>query len=75
MSHINGFEDFGAALREQKHAALVSCVPVFTDNLHAAGYNLADFLLALSIYCDRAGHSQSIVKSLEDLAQAFEKKS
>jgi hypothetical protein len=71
---INGFEDFGWNLREQKRAALLNCVPVFTDNLNAAGFNLAEFFLALSIHCDRIGYAQSVVKSLENLSQDFEKK-
>jgi hypothetical protein len=73
-NYITGFEDFGSTLREQKHAALLNCVPVFVDNLNAAGYELAEFFNALSIYCDRIGYSQSVVKSLEKLAQDFEKK-
>ena len=72
--NITGFEDFGWNLREQKHAALVSCIPVLTDNLTAAGYELAEFFLALSIHCDRLGYSQSVVKNLENLSQDFEKK-
>jgi hypothetical protein len=72
---ITGYQDFGTTLREQKHAALINCVPVFVDNLNAAGYDLADFCNALSTYCDRIGYSQSVVKSLEELAQDFEKKS
>jgi hypothetical protein len=72
--HINGFEDFGWNLREQKHAALLNCIPVFTDNLNAAGFNLAEFFLALSTYCDRLGYSQSVVKSLEELAENFDKR-
>ena len=72
--NITGYQDFGTILREQKHAALVNCVPVLTDNLNAAGFNLAEFFLALSVHCDRLGYSQSVVKSLETLAQDFEKK-
>lgn len=74
ISHVNGFDDFGSTLREQKYAALVNCIPVLTDNLQAAGYELADFFNAMSTYCDRIGHPQSVVKSLEELAQDFEKK-
>lgn len=73
ISHINGYQDFGLTLREQKHAALLNCVPVFVENLETAGFTLADFFLALSTYSDRLGYSQSIVKSLENLAHDFEK--
>jgi hypothetical protein len=72
-NNINGFDDFGSTLREQKRAALLNCVPVFVDNLQTAGFNLAEFFNAMSTYCDRIGYSQSVVKSLEDLAQDFEK--
>lgn len=74
ISHVNGFDDFGSTLREQKYAALVSCVPILTDNLKAAGYGLPEFFLALSTHCDRLGYSSAIIKSLEELAQDFEKK-
>ena len=70
-----GYQDFGTTLREQKRAALLNCVPVFLDNLNAAGFNLAEFFLALSTHCDRLGYSQSVVKTLEDLAQDFDKNS
>ena len=72
--NITGYQDFGTTLREQKHAALVNCVPVLTDNLNAAGFNLAEFFLALSVHCDRLGYSQSVVKSLEELAENFDKR-
>ena len=72
--NITGYQDFGTTLREQKHAALISCVPVFVDNLQTAGFNLAEFFNAMSTYCDRLGYCQSVVKSLETLAQDFEKK-
>ena len=70
---ITGYQDFGTTLREQRHAALINCVPVLVDNLNAAGCDLAEFFNAFSTYCDRIGHPQSVVKSLEDLAQDFEK--
>jgi hypothetical protein len=73
-NYINGYQDFGSTLREQKYAALVNCVPIFVDNLQAAGFNLPEFFLALSTHCDRLGYSASIIKSLEELAQDFEKK-
>ena len=72
-NYITGYQDFGTLLREQKRAALLNCVPILTDNLTAAGYELAEFLLALSIHCDRLGYSQSVVKSLEELAENFDK--
>jgi hypothetical protein len=74
-NNITGYQDFGTTLREQKHAALLNCVPVFVDNLNAAGYELAEFFNALSTHLDRIGHPQSVIKTLEELAQDFEKKS
>ena len=71
--NITGYQDFGSTLREQKRAALLNCVPVFVDNLNAAGFNLAEFFNAMSTHLDRIGYSQSVVKSLEELAQDFEK--
>ena len=73
ISHVNGFDDFGATLREQKYAVLVSCLPILTDNLKAAGFNLSEFFLALSTHCDRLGYSSAIVKSLEELAADLDK--
>lgn len=72
-NYITGYQCFGELLREQKHAALVNCIPVLTDNLQAAGYELADFFNAMSTYCDRIGHPQSVVKSLEELAEELDK--
>lgn len=69
-----GYQDFGSILREQKHAALLNCVPVFVDNLSAAGFELGEFFLALSTHCDQLGYRPSIVKSLEELARDFEGK-
>lgn len=70
--NINGYQDFGATLREQKQTALINCIPVFAGNLKNAGFGFSDFFLALSTYCDQFGYSQSIVKSLEVLAENFE---
>lgn len=71
--HITGYQDFGSTLREQKYAALVNCVPIFMDNLKAAGFNLAEFFLAMSTHCDRLGYSSAIIKSLEELAENIDK--
>lgn len=73
ISHITGYENFGEILRQQKHAAMLNCVPVFVDVLNAAGYQLPEFFLAFAAYADQIGYSQSIVKTLENLAQDFEK--
>lgn len=72
-NYITGYDDFGNTLREQKYAALVNCVPILTDNLKAAGYGLPEFFLALSTHCERFGYSQSIVRSLEELAEELDK--
>ena len=54
-NNINGLDDLGWHLREQKRAAILNCVPVFIDILRAAGFNLAEFFNAMSVYRPNPG--------------------
>jgi hypothetical protein len=65
--------EFFPALREQRHASLLSCMSVFESELGESGYGLDDFILALSTHLKRNGYPEETIKLAEDLAQKIAK--